>query len=79
MGRDKNKFVFGFMDFNPRFLLLRQPIQEHEKHRRRFKDAEEFTDRYNNRPHGALYPENAETPDEAFTRKPRQEVLWGLY
>ena len=36
-------------------------------------------DWYNNRLHGALDLENAETPNEAFIRKIRQEVLLGLF
>ena len=36
-------------------------------------------DWYSNRPHGAIDLENAETPNEAFTRKLRPEVLLGLF
>ena len=58
---------------------LERLIQEYKKHRHRFKDAKEFMDWYNNRPHGALDLENAETPNDAFIRKLRPEVLLGLF
>jgi len=54
-------------------------IQEYKRHRHRFTDAKEFMDWYNNRLHGALDLENAETPNEAFIRKLRQEALLGLF
>ena len=49
------------------------------KHRRRFNSAEEFMEGYNDRIHGALDPEIGETPDEAFFRRLRPEVLLGLF
>ena len=58
---------------------LERLIQEYKKHRHRFKDANEFMDWYNNRLHGALDLESAETPNEAFIRKLRPEVLLGLF
>jgi transposase InsO family protein len=54
-------------------------IQEYKKHRHRFNSAEEFMDWYNNRIHGALDLEIGETPNEAFVRRLRPEVLLGLF
>lgn len=54
-------------------------IQEYKKHRHRFNSPEEFMDWYNSRIHGALDLEVGETPDEAFVRKMKPEVLLGLF
>jgi putative transposase len=54
-------------------------IQEYKKHRHRFNSAGEFMTWYNNRIHGALDLETGETPDEAFVRRLRPEVLLGLF
>ena len=48
-------------------------------HRSRFGSLDELVDWYNNeRPHGALNLNKAETPSEAFIRKMRPEVWLGL-
>ncbi len=54
-------------------------IQEFKKHRHRFDSSKEFMDWYNDRIHGALDLEAGETPNEAFIRKMRPEVLLGLF
>lgn len=54
-------------------------IQEYKKHRHRFKNANEFMNWYNNRLHGALDLDNAETPNEAFIRKMRYEAILGMF
>ena len=49
------------------------------KHRGRFASLDGLVDWYNNeKPHGALNLNRAETPSEAFIRKMRQEVWLGL-
>ena len=54
-------------------------IREYKKHRDKFSSTEEFMDWYNNRMHGALNLEWAETPNQAFVRKLRSEALLGLF
>ena len=54
-------------------------VQEYKRHRHRFNSAEEFMSWYNNRLHGSLDLENAETPNEAFMRKMRSECLLGMF
>jgi transposase InsO family protein len=54
-------------------------VQEYKRHRDKFKSSEEFMAWYNNRLHGALDLENAETPNEAFLRKLRPEALLGMF
>ena len=54
-------------------------VQEYKRHRDRFGSPEEFTEWYNNRLHGALDLDNAETPNEAFLRKLRPEALLGTF
>jgi putative transposase len=54
-------------------------FQEYKKHRERFGSAEEFAGWYNNRLHGSLWLEYAETPNEAFMRKLRPECLIWLF
>ena len=51
---------------------------EYDKHRWRFSTLNEWINWYNNRLHGALKLEWAETPNEAFQRKMRPESLLGL-
>ena len=51
---------------------------EYDKHRWRFKTLQEWINWYNNRLHGALNLEWAETPNEAFIRKMPPESLIGL-
>ena len=51
---------------------------EYDKHRWRFKTLQEWIDWYNNRLHGALKLEWAETPNQAFIRKLPAESLIGL-
>lgn len=58
---------------------LERWVQEYKKHRHRFNSAEEFMKWYNNRLHGSLDLENAETPNEAFLRKMQPESLLGLF
>ena len=54
-------------------------FQEYIKHRHRFSTAEEFKDWYNDRIHGSLMLEWGETPNEAFIRKMRPEILLGMF
>lgn len=54
-------------------------VQEYRKHRHKFGSAEEFRKWYNNRLHGSLKLEWAETPDEALARKLRPEAMLGLF
>ena len=54
-------------------------FQEYDKHRNRFETAKDFINWYNNRMHGSLDRENAETPNEAFIRKLQPECLIGLF
>lgn len=54
-------------------------IEEYKKHRSKFESDQEFMHWYNNRLHGALKLEWAETPNEAFMRKMRPEILLGLF
>ena len=58
---------------------LERWVQEYKKHRDKFASPEEFIEWYNNRLHGALDLENAETPNEAFLRKLQPEALLGLF
>lgn len=59
---------------------LERWIQEYKKHRDRFGSPQEFAEWYNNRLHGALWLEYAETPNEAFQRKMRPEhLLWQFF
>lgn len=51
---------------------------EYDKHRWRFKTLKEYLAWYNNRLHGALKLEWAETPKQAFIRKMPQESMIGL-
>ncbi len=51
-------------------------IEEYKKHRDKFESDLEFVDWYNDRLHGALKLEWAETPNEAFIRKLRQRYTW---
>lgn len=53
--------------------------QEYDKHRWKFKSLNEFLDWYNNRLHGALMLEWAETPNQAFIRKRRPESILGEF
>ena len=53
--------------------------QEYDKHRWRFKSINEFLGWYNNRLHGALILEWAETPSQAFIRKRRPESILGEF
>lgn len=52
--------------------------REYNKHRWNFPSLEEWVHWYNNRLHGALKLEWAETPTEAFQRKLRPESLIGM-
>ena len=54
-------------------------IQEFKRHRHRFESSKDFMEWYNSRIHGALDLEIGETPDEAFIRRMRPEVLLGLF
>jgi putative transposase len=54
-------------------------VQEYRKHRGKFGSAEEFRIWYNNRMHGSLKLEWAETPDQALARKLRPESMLGLF
>jgi len=54
-------------------------IEEYKKHRDKFESDTQFMNWYNDRLHGALKLEWAETPDEAFIRKLRPESLLGLF
>lgn len=51
---------------------------EYDRHRWRFDNLQEYIDWYNNRMHGALRLEWAETPNQAFLRKMPPESLIGL-
>ena len=51
---------------------------EYDKHRWRFKTLKEYMDWYNNRLHGALNLDWAETPNQAFIRKMPPESIIGL-
>lgn len=51
---------------------------EYDKHRWRFNTLQEWIDWYNNRLHGALQLQHAETPKQAFQRKLRPECLIGM-
>jgi len=53
--------------------------REYDKHRWRFKTLNEWIKWYNNRLHGALKLEWAETPNEAFIRKRRPESILGEF
>ena len=53
--------------------------QEYNRHRWRFKSLKEWIKWYNNRLHGALKLEWAETPNEAFIRKRRPESILGEF
>jgi putative transposase len=53
--------------------------QEYNRHRWRFKTLKEWIDWYNNRLHGALNLEWAETPNEAFIRKRQPESILGEF
>jgi putative transposase len=52
--------------------------REYNKHRWSFSSLQKWIDWYNNRLHGALKLEWAETPTEAFQRKLRPESLLGM-
>ncbi|MFQ5621628.1 MAG: hypothetical protein ACE5FT_07375 [Candidatus Nanoarchaeia archaeon] len=58
---------------------LERWVQEYKKHRDRFDSPQEFAKWYNNRLHGALWLEMGETPNEAFQRKLRPEVLLWMF
>ena len=51
--------------------------QEYNRHRWRYKNLNQWIDWYNDRLHGALKLEWAETPKEAFIRKRRPEAILG--
>lgn len=51
---------------------------EYDRHRWRFETLEEYIEWYNDRLHGALKLEWAETPNQAFIRKMPQESMIGL-
>lgn len=51
---------------------------EYDRHRWRFDSLQEYIDWYNNRLHGALMLEWAETPNQAFIRKMPKESMVGL-
>jgi putative transposase len=51
---------------------------EYDRHRWRFGSVQEFADWYNDRMHGALWMEIAESPKMAVTRKNRPESTLGL-
>ena len=53
--------------------------QEYNRHRWKFKSLKEWIKWYNNRLHGALNLEWAETPNEAFIRKRRPESILGEF
>ena len=53
--------------------------REYDKHRWSFKSLREYIEWYNRRLHGALNLDWAETPNEAFIRKMRQEEAVGLF
>ncbi len=53
--------------------------QEYDKHRWKFKTLNEFLNWYNDRLHGALILEWAETPNQAFIRKRRPESILGEF
>lgn len=53
--------------------------QEYDKHRDRFNNLQEFINWYNQRIHGALRLEWAETLAQAFQRKLPPETLIGLF
>jgi len=53
--------------------------QEYDKHRWKFKCLNDFLEWYNNRLHGALMLEWAETPNQAFIRKRRPESIFGEF
>jgi len=52
---------------------------EYDRHRWRFKTLKAWIEWYNNRLHGALDLQNAETPSEAFIRKLQPESIIGLF
>ena len=51
---------------------------EYDRHRWRFNSLKEYMIWYNNRLHGALNLDWAETPEQAFIRKMRPESMIGL-
>jgi len=53
--------------------------REYDQHRHRFATLREFIDWYNNRLHGALCIEWAETPNEAWMRKSTPESMIGRF
>ncbi len=53
--------------------------REYDRHRWKFKSLKEWIKWYNNRMHGALNIEWAETPNQAFIRKRRPECILGLF
>ena len=57
---------------------LERHWREYDKHRWRFNNLEDYIKWYNNRLHGALMLEWAETPNEAFIRKMPEESLIGV-
>ena len=54
-------------------------FQEYDKHRPRFKTAQEYINWYNNRIHGSLDLYAGETPNEAFMKKLQPEAILGLF
>lgn len=57
---------------------LERHWREYNKHRWEFDTLQDYIDWYNNRLHGALRLDWAETPNEAFLRKARPESLIGM-
>jgi len=53
--------------------------REYDRHRWKFKSLKEWIKWYNDRLHGALNLEWAETPNEAFIRKRRPESILGIF
>ncbi|MFH1588625.1 MAG: DDE-type integrase/transposase/recombinase [Candidatus Diapherotrites archaeon] len=87
---DNHKFQKALRKHNIKFIPSRRRhpqtngknerwFQEYDKHRFRFNTVNEFIEWYNNRPHGSLDRENAETPNEAFIRKLQPECLLGMF
>ena len=54
-------------------------FQEYDKHRHRFKTANEFIEWYNNRIHGGLNRREGITPNEAFQQKLQPESIIGMF
>ena len=57
---------------------LERHWREYDRHRWRFEKLEDYIEWYNNRLHGALILEWAETPNQAFIRKMPPESLIGV-